>query len=163
VTGDFRGAMRRYPTGVTIVTTVVDGSLKGFTANAFSSVSADPPMILICVNRSARTHPIISQAGRFCVNVLRLEQRTLAEKFSSHDHESPFEGESYRSGASGSPIFDESLAYFDCELAEEHTAGTHTIFLGKVVECGARPTGEPLGYFNGAYRDFQMTSRETTP
>ncbi len=159
MTGDFRAAMRRYPTGVTIVTTVVDGALKGFTANAFSSVSADPPMVLICVNRSARTHPLISQAGRFCVNVLRLEQQTLAEKFSSQDHTSPFDGEAFRAGASGSPIFDGSLAYFDCELAEEHTAGTHTIFLGKVVECGASETGEPLGYFDGAYRDFQMTVR----
>jgi flavin reductase (DIM6/NTAB) family NADH-FMN oxidoreductase RutF len=162
VTADFRAAMRRYPTGVTIVTTVVDGTLKGFTANAFSSVSADPPMVLICVNRSARTHPLISQAGRFCVNVLRLEQQALAEKFSSHDHTSPFAGEAYRAGASGAPIFDGSLAYFDCELAEEHTAGTHTIFLGKVVDCGAAAEGEPLGYFDGAYRDFQMTVREAT-
>jgi flavin reductase (DIM6/NTAB) family NADH-FMN oxidoreductase RutF len=162
VTGDFRAAMRRYPTGVTIVTTVVEGTPKGFTANAFSSVSADPPIVLICVNRSARTHPLISQAGRFCVNVLRLEQRSLAEKFSSHEHTSPFAGQGYRAGASGSPIFDDSLAYFDCELAEEHTAGTHTIFLGKVVECGSSTHGEPLGYFDGAYRDFQMTAREST-
>jgi flavin reductase (DIM6/NTAB) family NADH-FMN oxidoreductase RutF len=162
VTGDFRAAMRRYPTGVTIVTTVVDGAFKGFTANAFASVSADPPMVLICVNRSARTHPLISAAGRFCVNVLRLEQRALAEKFSSHDHTSPFEGEAYRPGASGSPVFDESLAYFDCELAEEYTAGTHTIFLGRVVACGVSEWGEPLGYFDGAYRDFQMTAQEAT-
>ncbi len=149
--------MRRYPTGVTIVTTVVDGAPKGFTANAFSSVSADPPMVLICVNRSARTHPLISRAGVFCVNVLRLEQRALAERFSSHDHETPFDTVGYRSGPSGSPVLDGALAFFDCELSEEHSAGTHTVFIGRVLECALGEEGAPLGYYDGDYRDFALT------
>ncbi len=153
---DFRSVMRRYPTGVTIVTTLVDGEPKGFTANAFSSVSAEPPMVLICVNRRARTHPLISAAGKFCVNVLRLEQQPLAETFSSHDHTTPFEGVPYHVGPSGSPILEGTLAYFDCELAEEHTAGTHTIFIGNVVACATGDAGEPLGYYDGAYRDFAL-------
>ena len=150
--------MRRYPTGVTIVTTIVDGIPKGFTANAFSSVSADPPMILICVNRRARTHPLLSRAGVFCVNVLRLEQRELADRFSSHDHEAPFENVAYRSGKTGSPILEGALAYFDCELSEEHSAGTHTIFIGNVLECATGAGGEPLGYFEGDYRDFGLST-----
>ncbi len=149
----FRAAMRRYPTGVTIVTTVLDEKLKGFTANAFSSVSVDPPTLLICVNRSARTHPIISQAGRFCVNLLRLDQRELAERFARGDAADPFASAPHTFGPTGSPILDGVLGYFDCELAEEHSAGTHTIFLGNVVACGSSD-GSPLGYFDGSYRDF---------
>ncbi len=156
---DFRSVMRRYPTGVTIITTIVEGKPKGFTANAFSSVSAEPPMVLICVNRRARTHPLIAQAGLFCVNVLRLEQRGLAERFASHDHESPFDGVGYRSGKTGSPVLDGALAYFDCELSEEHSAGTHTIFIGNVLECATGEAGEPLGYFEGDYRDFGLSSK----
>lgn len=152
----FRAVMRRVPTGVTIVTTVVDGKPKGFTANAFASVSAAPPMILICVNRQARSHPLIAAAGHFCVNVLRLDQRELAERFASHANDDPFADVAYRIDRSGSPVFDDALAYLDCELSAEHAAGTHTIFIGNVLGCAARD-GSPLGYFNGSYRDFQCT------
>ena len=153
---NFRAVMRRVPTGVTIVTTVVDGTPKGFTANAFASVSADPAMILICVNRGARTHPLIAAAGHFCVNVLRLDQRALAERFATHANDDPFAGVAYRIDRSGSPVFDDALAYLDCELAAEHAAGTHAIFIGNVLACAARD-GSPLGYFNGEYRDFKCT------
>jgi flavin reductase (DIM6/NTAB) family NADH-FMN oxidoreductase RutF len=150
---DFRSALRRFPTGVTVVTTISDGKPKGFTANAFSSVSAEPPMILICVSRRSRTHPLIAQAGSFCVNILRLEQRELAKRFAARDPCEPFASLTYRSEQTGSPIIDDALAYLDCTLAEEHTAGTHTIFVGSVVACGCAD-GTPLGYFNADYRDF---------
>lgn len=156
IADDFRSVMRRFPTGVTIVTTVLEGKPKGFTANAFSSVSAEPPMVLVCVNRQARSHPLISQAGRFCVNVLRLDQRELAERFASKAVADPFAGVAVRFAATGSPILGGTLAFLDCELAEEHSAGTHTIFLGNVLECGASD-GAPLGYFNATYRDFGCT------
>jgi flavin reductase (DIM6/NTAB) family NADH-FMN oxidoreductase RutF len=150
---DFRTVMRRYPTGVTVVTTILDGRLKGFTANAFSSVSADPPMVLICVDRRARSHPLIASAGRYCVNILRLEQQELAVRFASKEPDDPFETVPYVQAQTGAPILEGALGYFDCELAEEHSAGTHTIFIGKVVACGASD-GSPLGYFNAGYRDF---------
>jgi len=158
VCGDaLRAVMRRFPTGVTVVTTIRDGAPKGFTANAFASVSADPAMILICVNRQARSHPLIAAAGHFCVNILRLDQQHIAERFASHSGGDPFESIAYRIDRSGSPVFDDALAYFDCELAQEHAVGTHTIFIGNVLASVARD-GSPLGYFNGAYRDFQCTT-----
>jgi flavin reductase (DIM6/NTAB) family NADH-FMN oxidoreductase RutF len=144
--------MRRFPTGITIVTTLLDGEPKGLTANAFSSVSVDPPTVLVVVNRSTRSHPIIAQAQKFCVNVLALEQQALAARFAS-SAERPFEGIAVRSGATGSPIFSEALAYFDCDVFEEYAAATHAIFLGTVRECGSRD-GVPLGYFDGTYHDF---------
>jgi flavin reductase (DIM6/NTAB) family NADH-FMN oxidoreductase RutF len=150
---DFRAVMRRFPTGVTVVTTVFDGVPKGFTANAFSSVSAQPPMVLICVNRQARSHPLISRAGHFCINLLRLDQQPIAERFASHEPVNPFESIPYTTATTGSPVLENTLAYLDCALAEEHTAGTHTVFIGTVLDCGVRD-GAPLGYFNASYRDF---------
>jgi len=148
--------MRRFPTGVTVVTTIVDGAPKGFTANAFASVSADPPMVLVCVNRQARSHPLISAAGHFCVNILRLEQQAIAESFAAHGGDDPFATLAIERATTGSPVIAEALGFLDCELAEEHSAGTHTIFLGNVLACGARD-GSPLGYFNATYRDFQCS------
>lgn len=151
---DFKAGMRRFATGVTVVTTVgSDGYVHGFTANAFASVTADPPMLLICVNRSAQSHPLISSAGRFCVNVLALDQQEIAERFARSGIEDRFENLAWRPGETGSPVIEGALAFFDCTLAEEHTAGTHTIFVGTVVECGFAE-GTPLGYFDGSYRDF---------
>lgn len=156
---DFKAAMRRFATGVTIVTSVGDDKrVHGFTANAFASVTADPPMLLICVNRNAQSHPLISQAGRFCVNILTLEQQAVAERFARTGVEDRFADLPWRAGETGSPVIEGSLAYFDCTLAEEHTAGTHTIFIGNVVECGFA-AGVPLGYFDGGYRDFSCATQ----
>jgi flavin reductase (DIM6/NTAB) family NADH-FMN oxidoreductase RutF len=158
-TDDFRAAMRRFATGVAIVTTEHQGRIHGFTVNAFTSVSADPPTVLICVNRAAMAHPLISASERFCVNILSLEQRKLAERFAGGEPRSRFDGVAYRIGASGSPILQGALAYVDCTLSEELTSSTHTIFLGNVLEAGHRE-GEPLGYYDRAYRDFSLGARD---
>jgi flavin reductase (DIM6/NTAB) family NADH-FMN oxidoreductase RutF len=150
----FKLAMRRFASGITIVTTMLDNEPKGLTATAFSSVSVDPPTVLVVVNRSTRSHPIIAQAQRFCVNVLALEQRELAQRFASRA-ERPFDGIPWHVGASGSPVFDDALASFDCDVLEEFAAATHAIFLGTVRECRSR-AGSPLGYFDGEYRDFGL-------
>jgi flavin reductase (DIM6/NTAB) family NADH-FMN oxidoreductase RutF len=149
----FKAAMRRFATGVAIVTTAYDGRIHGFTVNAFASVTADPPTVLICVNRQATAHPLISSSQCFCVNILALEQRALAERFAGGEPTSRFEGVEYRIGQSGSPILAGTLAHVDCRLSEELTSGTHTIFLGSVAEAGER-AGAPLGYFDRQYRDF---------
>jgi flavin reductase len=145
--------MRRFATGVTIVTTEHAGRIHGFTVNAFASVTAEPPTVLICVNRTATAHPLITASQRFCANILAVEQRTVAERFSGGEPRERFTGIGWRTGASGSPVLDGVLAYFDCTVEEELTSGTHTIFLGTVVEAGDRE-GEPLGYYDRAYRNF---------
>jgi flavin reductase (DIM6/NTAB) family NADH-FMN oxidoreductase RutF len=152
-TDDFRAAMRRFVTGVSIVTTSLDDRIHGFTVNAFASVSAEPPTVLICVNRVATAHPLIAASQRFCVNILALEQRALAERFAGGEPRTRFEGVAYRMGPSGSPVLEGTVAHVDCKVTEELTASTHTIFLGAVLEAGYRD-GAPLGYFNRAYRDF---------
>jgi flavin reductase (DIM6/NTAB) family NADH-FMN oxidoreductase RutF len=149
----FKAAMRRFATGVAVVTSTYGGRIHGFTANAFASVSAEPPTVLICVNRNARAHPLISASQSFCVNILAREQRALAEQFAGGEPQTRFDGVAYRFGQSGSPILAGTLAYVDCTLGEELTAGTHTIFLGNVIESGERE-GSPLGYYDRHYRDF---------
>ncbi len=152
-TENFLAAMRRFVTGVSIVTTALDGRIHGFTVNAFASVSAEPPTVLICVNRVATAHPLIAASQRFCVNILALDQRELAQRFAGGEPRSRFDGVAYRIGPSGSPILEGTVAHLDCSVTEELTASTHTIFLGEVLDAGSRD-GAPLGYFNRTYRDL---------
>lgn len=148
--------MRRFATGVTIVTTTSDGSAHGFTVNAFASVTAEPPTVLVCVNRTASAHPLISASGHFCVNILGVDQQALAERFAGGEPRERFAGIAHRRGVTGAPILDDVLAYVDCTVAEEITSGTHTIFIGSVVEAGER-AGAPLGYYDRTYRDFHLS------
>ena len=151
----FKAAMRRFATGVTIVTTRNGDTIHGFTVNAFASVTAEPPTVLVCVNRNARAHPLITESGRFCVNVLALEQQALAEKFQGGEPHERFRGVVHRAGPSGSPILDGVLAYFDCSVEEELNSGTHTIFIGCVLDAAERD-GAPLGYYDRSYRNFAI-------
>jgi flavin reductase len=149
----FKHAMRHVPTGVTVVTSLKDGEPRGITVNAFASVSLEPPALLICINREARSYLYISTSRIFCVNVLAGEQRHLAEHFAGKVHERQFEEIGYDVDRTGAPVLRDTIAHFDCEVAEEHHAGSHSIFIGRVVSSNSRP-GSPLGYFNGGFYDF---------
>jgi flavin reductase len=149
----FKAAMRHFPTGVTVVTSVRDGEPRGVTVSAFSSVSADPPMVLICINREARSYLYISSSKIFCVNILAGNQRHLAERFAGKLREHQFEGVAYDMDATGAAVLRDTVAHLDCEVVEEHHAGSHSIFIGRVVSCASR-AGSPLGYYNGDFHDF---------
>lgn len=153
----FKRAMRRIPTGVTIVTSLKDGAPRGLTLNAFSGVAIDPPALLVCVNREARSHLYISSSRIFCVNVLAGTQQHLAEHFSGKVRDRQFETVSYHADRTGAPVLDGALAHFDCEVIGEHHVGSHSIFVGAVVGCAAN-VGSPLGYFDGDYRDFGIAT-----
>ena len=150
---EFKHAMRHVPTGVTIVTSLKDGEPRGLTLNAFASVAVDPPALLICVNRDARSYLYISSSRIFCVNVLSGEQRHLAEHFAGKVRERQFARIGYGVDTTGAPVLDGAIAHFDCSVLEEHHVGSHSIFVGAVESCAAR-AGSPLGYFNGGYHDF---------
>jgi flavin reductase (DIM6/NTAB) family NADH-FMN oxidoreductase RutF len=151
----FKRVMRRHPSGVTVVTTVRGGEPRGITLSAFTSVSAEPPTVLICVNRDARSYLYISDSKIFCVNLLSSGQRELAQRFASGIKDRQFEGIGYRTDVTGAPVIEGSIGHFDCEVAEEHHAGSHSVFLGTVRSCEAR-AGNPLAYFDGAFYDFTM-------
>lgn len=149
----YKGIMRHHPTGVTVVTSLRENEPRGMTLNAFSSVSADPPMLLICVNREARSYLYIASSRIFCVNLLSARQQDLAERFAGKIREAQFDDVAYETDVTGAPVLAGTIGHFDCEVAEEHHAGSHSIFVGRVVGCAAR-AGTPLGYFNGGYHDF---------
>jgi flavin reductase (DIM6/NTAB) family NADH-FMN oxidoreductase RutF len=153
----FKTAMRRHPTGVTVVTSLRDGEPRGMTLSAFASVSADPPLVLICVNREARSYLYIAGSKIFCVNLLAAGQRELAERFSGRVKDQQFEGIAWSTDVTGAPVLDGTIGHFDCDVHEEHHAGTHSIFIGRVRGCASRP-GDPLGYWEGGFRTFNVES-----
>jgi flavin reductase (DIM6/NTAB) family NADH-FMN oxidoreductase RutF len=150
---EFRAAMRHVPSSVTVVTSLRDGEPRGLTLTSFASVSVDPPALLVCVNREARSYLYISESKVFCVNVLSGEQRHIGEHFAGKVRDRQFETIEYGVDATGAPVLANAIAHFDCRVLEEHHVGSHSIFVGAVVSCSAR-TGSPLGYFDGGYRDF---------
>jgi flavin reductase (DIM6/NTAB) family NADH-FMN oxidoreductase RutF len=145
--------MRHFPTGVTVVTSMREGEPRGVTVSAFASVSADPPLVLICINREARSYLYISSSKVFCVNILAGDQRHLAERFAGKLRERQFEGVQYDHDITGAAVLRGAVAHLDCEVAEEHHAGSHSIFIGRVVSAKSR-AGSPLGYYNGEFHDF---------
>lgn len=145
----YRDVVGRFTSGVTVITTVVEGKRFGTTASAVSSLSMDPPMLLICLNKTSETRQAIVEAGAFAVNVLSEGQVGLAARFASKGDDK-FSGVQVTEGRSGVPILDGSLATMECRTVETVVGGTHTVFLAEVVAAGAEEL-EPLTYFRGKF------------
>ncbi len=146
----FRNALAQYATGVTVVTTLdCDGSPRGFTANSFTSVSLDPPLVLVCVSRRVNSYPVLTQSGDFVVNILAQGQRALSQQFASKASDK-FAGVAWTPSATGAPILDGALAWLECRPWRRVTAGDHAVLIGEVIDLGSNP-GEPLAYFGSAY------------
>src|SRR5579884_1230316 len=124
---EFKAVMRHFPTGVTVVTSVREGEPRGVTVSAFASVSADPPLVLICVNREARSYLYISSSKVFCVNILAGDQRHLAERFAGKLRDHQFDGVEFGVDVTGAAVLAGTVGHLDCEVAEEHHAGSHSI------------------------------------
>jgi flavin reductase (DIM6/NTAB) family NADH-FMN oxidoreductase RutF len=152
---DYRAAISRFLTGVTLVTARYEGLAQGITASAVASVTLEPPTLLICLNRQSATCHAVSGAGRFCVHILADDQLELARHFASRipdkfanlvelglgsTHDSPL----------GNPIVDGALAYLECRVVTQTDVGTHRVFFGEVVSVDARE-GSPLAYFRGQF------------
>ena len=145
-----RDAFGCFATGVTIITTRQgDGTPRGFTANSFTSVSLDPPLLLVCVAKSAHSAPVFTEASHFAVNVLSQEQKDISGLFASRAVDK-FELADWRAGVAGMPVFDTALAHFVCARDKAIDAGDHIILLGRVIDHATEP-GQPLGYFRGTY------------
>lgn len=149
----FKAAMRHFPTGVAVVTSIRNGEPRGVTVTSFASVSLQPPQVLICINREARSYLFIATSKVFCVNLLAGDQQPLAERFAGKRRDEQFVGVGFRTGVTGVPVLEGAVAHLECEVAEEHASGSHSIFIGRVVSCASR-SGSPLGYYNSAFHDF---------
>lgn len=145
-----RDAFGAFMTGVTIVTGAdAAGAPVGLTANSFTSVSLDPPLLLVCLSGRSRSLPTIRGAGGFAVNILAENQRDLSNRF-ARPAENRFEGVPWRRGPVGAPVLDGVCGWFDCRLHDEIHAGDHVILIGRVGGFG-HPGGRPLGYARGDY------------
>jgi flavin reductase (DIM6/NTAB) family NADH-FMN oxidoreductase RutF len=152
---EFRKAMGSFATGVTVITVDYEGEVHGMTANAFTSVSLDPLLVLVCVDHRARTHTHLHARKRFGVNVLAENQRAVSEYYASatptHQNAEQEAGARFDRTQHGTPVLHGALAYLECRLHTAQDAGDHTIFIAEVEDVVVRG-GDPLLYFRGAYR-----------
>ncbi|OIH85785.1 hypothetical protein BLJ79_06215 [Arthrobacter sp. UCD-GKA] len=146
-----RNVHRKYPTGVTVVTTSVDGVPFGLAVNAFSSISLDPPLVLVCVNESSKSYPAVFEADHLGINILAADQTAVAGTFARSGGDK-FADLAWRSSAVGVPILDGVAGYFELEIKYKIPAYTHTIFIGEVVEAGHSDKA-PLVYQDGRFFD----------
>jgi flavin reductase (DIM6/NTAB) family NADH-FMN oxidoreductase RutF len=152
---DFRKAMGCFATGVTIITVDLEGVVHGMTANAFASVSLDPPLVLVCVDRKASTHAHLHAKKRFGINVLGEDQRAISAYYAraerDHEHAETEAGARFDRTRHGTPMLHGALAFLECRLHTAQVAGDHTIFIAEVEDVLVRD-GEPLLFFRGKYR-----------
>jgi len=147
---EFRKAMSRFASSVTVVTILSEaGEPKGLTVSAFCSLSLDPPLVLICIEKNASLHQHLTEGSHFAVNILSEEQELISRKFASKNGDR-FEGIGYKRGVAGSPLLEDVIAHVECVVQESHPAGDHTIFVGQ-VESAQTTEGKPLTYFRGGY------------
>jgi flavin reductase (DIM6/NTAB) family NADH-FMN oxidoreductase RutF len=151
---EFRSVLGRFPSGVTVVTTKAgDGSDEGMTVSAFCSVSLDPPLVLICVERTASAYSALTTGRGFVVNILSASQEQIARRFSIVDIDR-FEGVGYSRSPNGLAVLDDVLGIIECATFAMHEAGDHTIIVGE-VEAARAQNGTPLLYYRGGYAQLE--------
>jgi flavin reductase (DIM6/NTAB) family NADH-FMN oxidoreductase RutF len=151
---EFRAVLGRFPSGVTVVTTrAADGSDHGMTVSAFCSVSLQPPLVLICIEKTATAHNALKAAPGFVVNILSAKQEQIARRFSIVDIDR-FEGIGFTRSQNGYAILDDVLGVIECERFSMHEEGDHTIILGE-VEATHASGGSPLLYYRGGYAELE--------
>jgi len=160
---DFRRALGCFATGVTVITVDYEGEVHGMTANAFTSVSLDPQLVLVCVDHKARTHAHLHAKKRFGVNVLASDQQAISQYYArparTHEHAEEEAGARFDHTAQGTPVLHGALAYLECRLHTAQDAGDHTIFIAEVEDVVVRE-GEPLLFFRGNYREIGNVNTE---
>jgi flavin reductase (DIM6/NTAB) family NADH-FMN oxidoreductase RutF len=160
--GLLREVMGNFATGCTVVTLPGEPP-HGMTANAFSSVSIDPPLCLISVDHETTTYEKLdSDVDTFCVNVLSEEQKDLAEHFAGMDEleEDPFESRPTRTETTDAPVFEDSLAYIDCTVDSHHRTGDHTLYIGAIESTEVLDDADPLTFFRGQWGTIDQHAAE---
>jgi len=156
---DFREAMKRFASGVTIVTTIdADGEWKGFTASAFCSLSLEPPLVLVCQARTSSSHDAFMECDRFLVNILDRRHEELALRFAGSGGDK-FTGAGFEpSRVNDLPALPDALATLGCEVRDRHDGGDHVIFVGSVYSCRVR-SGAPMLHFDSRFHSLAEPGR----
>src|SRR5579862_4374796 len=165
---EFRPTLARFATGVTVVATAFEDRFYGLTVNAFCSVSLEPPLVLISLENASQTLSALRRSQVFSVNILTSAQQELSRRFARKEAEvhKSFDDIPLHRGETGAPLFDEALAYIECQVAAEYPGGDHTLLLGQVVSlfyCDEEEMGEdapqPLLYISSHYRSLASPER----
>ncbi len=148
-----RLTMRQWSTGVTVVTTVAGGERAGMTVSSFTSVSLEPPLVLVCLNKGAYAHDLVMRSGVYAISMLGVGQEWLSNRFAGLEPNvvDRFEGLDVFTAETGSPLLPGAIAWLDCIVKSKHDVSTHTIFFGEVVFAGYDAERAPLVYHNRAY------------
>lgn len=153
----FRDAMASFPSGVTIVTTTdADDRWWGFTATSFCSVSLEPPLVLVCLARTAQCHPVFAVASRWAVHVIRSDDSNLATRFATRGADK-FRNAGFTADPEGLPVLDRACVLLDCTTYATYTAGDHTILLGRVRHVRVGDTA-PAVYFRRAFHSIRAAA-----
>lgn len=152
-----RDAFGCFTTGVTVITAFdADHRPVGLTANSFTSVSLDPPLILFCLDRRSRRAPVFQATDRFAVNVLHAGQETLSTRFARGAVEKDHLADIAWTAGEGAPMLSDAMAVFTCARHAVHDGGDHLIIIGRVLALSAAPDQDPLVYFQGRYRSVHV-------
>ena len=157
ILSEFQSTMRHIAAAVYAITTKVDGKRYGIVATAFSSVSFDPPSVLICINQDASAHEPLMQADRFCVNVLGLANRDVADCFMVKKGEERFEVGEWQDEMDV-PVLVNAQSSMICKTVDRHRFGTHTIFIGELIGAHHRENAKPLTYYDRRYIDISAAT-----
>ncbi len=151
----FRSVLGRFASGITVVTTVdVEGRDVGMTVSAFCSVSLDPSLIQVCIDRAASMFDALQRATHFVVNVLASDQESLSRRFAAVESTHRFDGIGYSRAENGAVMLDDALAHMECTVVARHAAGDHMIVVGEVERASAS-SGRPLLYYRGGYAQLE--------
>ncbi len=151
---DFRQALSRFATGITVVTVATETELHGMTASSFASVSIEPPQVLVALDKRSRTRALVTQTGSFAINVLAAHQEDVSRAFASTGPK-PFDRLVHQRGENGAPLLDGALAYLECTTSQVIDGGDHDVLIGLVTRCTTND-GAPLIYFDRAYRSLDQ-------
>jgi flavin reductase (DIM6/NTAB) family NADH-FMN oxidoreductase RutF len=149
----FRLAMSHFASGVTIVTTELEGRSFGMTVASFASLSLNPKLVLVCIEKSVKTHDAIAAAGKFGVSILASDQTDISSKFASRADDK-FTGVEIFRGALDLPMITGALTTIQCNVQSQLPGGDHSIFVGEVIDIQTRE-GDPLLYFRSGYREMR--------
>lgn len=149
----FKLAMAHFASGVTVVTTVVNGTPYGMTVASFASLSLHPPLVIICIEKSVKSHDAIVAAKKFGVNILGQNQAEISGRFASKKIEDKFSGVAVRHGELGVPLLEGAITTLECRVHDQLPGGDHSIFVGEVVEAKTSE-GAPLVYFSSGYHQL---------
>lgn len=153
-----RAVRRRWASGLVVVTTVVPEGFRGATVSAFAPVSLEPPLVLVCLDRSGRMADAVPEAGRFAISILDRSQEWLADRFAGRGPlpDARLTGVAYQLAPSGCPVLDGVLGWFDCRVDGIHDAGDHRVVIGAVETVGGgEDTDDPLVNYDGRYRGLE--------